>query len=152
MTAQGAHDAGAPRYEHFPHDADIGVRGFGRSPAEAFEQAALAMTAVATRVADIAPERTVDITCEAPDLELLLADWLNAIVYEMGARNMVFGRFEVLINVRIDSVRLEGKAFGETLDASKHEQGVEVKGATYTSLEVAERADGTWVAQCVIDV
>ena len=37
------------RWEHFPHDADVGVRGFGPTPAEAFAQAALALTAVATR-------------------------------------------------------------------------------------------------------
>src|SRR5512139_3851745 len=34
------------RWEHFEHGADIGVRGFGASVAEAFEQAALALTAV----------------------------------------------------------------------------------------------------------
>ena len=36
------------RWEHFPHDADIGVRGIGASKEEAFEQAALALTAVLT--------------------------------------------------------------------------------------------------------
>ena len=35
------------RWEHFEHDADIGVRGIGASKADAFEQAALALTAVA---------------------------------------------------------------------------------------------------------
>jgi SHS2 domain-containing protein len=124
------------------------VRGFGRSPSEAFEQAALAMTAAVTPPEDVAPEREVDVVCEAPDRELLLADWLNALVYEMATRNMVFGRFEV----RIDGGRLEAAAWGETLSPAKHEPGVEVKGATYTCLEVAERPDGTWVAQCVIDV
>ena len=152
----------APRYEHFPHEADVGVRGYGRSLAEAFEQAALAMTAVVTRIGGVAPKRKVDIACEAPDRELLLADWLNAIVYEMATRKMLFGRFEV--RIRDDGLepgaerreaapcRLEGQAWGETLDLVKHEPGVEVKGATYTCLEVAERPDGTWIAQCVIDV
>ena len=32
------------RWEHYPHEADIGVRGYGASLGEAFEQAALAMT------------------------------------------------------------------------------------------------------------
>jgi len=39
------------RWEHFPHEADIGVRGFGATPAEAFEQAALALTAAVTYLA-----------------------------------------------------------------------------------------------------
>ena len=35
-------------WELFPRQADVGVRGFGATEAEAFEQAALAMTAVVT--------------------------------------------------------------------------------------------------------
>ena len=35
-------------WEHFIHGADIGIRGIGRTKAEAFEQAALAMPAVMT--------------------------------------------------------------------------------------------------------
>ena len=38
------------RWEHFSHGSDIGVRGFGHPLEEAFEQAALALTAI---VADI---------------------------------------------------------------------------------------------------
>ena len=34
------------RWEHYEHGADIGVRGFGGTKAEAFEQAGLALTAV----------------------------------------------------------------------------------------------------------
>ena len=30
-----------PSWEHFAHDADIGIRGWGATPAEAFAQAAL---------------------------------------------------------------------------------------------------------------
>jgi tRNA nucleotidyltransferase (CCA-adding enzyme) len=136
------------RYEQFPHDADIGVRGFGRSEAEAFEQAALAMTAAVTDPATVAAEQEVDIDCEAPDSELLLADWLNAIVYEMATRSMLFGRFQV----RIENGRLHGKVWGEQVSGAKHEPGVEIKGATYTSLSVARVPDGGWMAQCVIDV
>ena len=37
---------GMGRWEHFPHGADVGIRGIGSSIAQAFEQAALAMSAV----------------------------------------------------------------------------------------------------------
>ena len=84
------------RWEHFPHDADVGVRGFGATPAAAFEQAALALTAVVTQ-AEVRSLAAVEVKCEAPDLELLLVDWLNTIIYEMAVRNMLFGRFAVAI-------------------------------------------------------
>ena len=92
------------RWEHFPHGADIGVRGFGSTREEAFENAALALTAVLTDPGGVAPRETVEIRCEAPDDELLLVDWLNALVYEMSTRGMIFGTFDV----RIANGRLEG--------------------------------------------
>jgi tRNA nucleotidyltransferase (CCA-adding enzyme) len=135
-------------WEHFPHAADVGVRGYGPSVAVAFEQAALAMTAAITDPARVAATQVVDVSCEAPDYELLLVDWLNALVYEMATRHLCFGRFEV----EIDGNTLRGRAWGEPVDAAKHEPAVEVKGATYTALSVAEQPDGRWLAQCVIDV
>ena len=40
-------------WEHFEHKADIGVRGFGNTLAEAFEQAAVAMTTVVTDISQV---------------------------------------------------------------------------------------------------
>ncbi len=137
-----------PRYEHFSHGADVGVRGLGRSRDEAFVQAALALTAVIVEPGNVVAVETVEIVCEAPDDELLLNDWLNTIVYEMGARQMIFGRFDVAI----EDGRLTGTATGERLDPARHDPAVEVKGATLTSLRVAREPDGAWVAQCVVDV
>ena len=135
------------RWEHYEHGADIGVRGFGASKGEAFEQAALALTAVIAEPAAVRPLERVALECEAPDDELLLAEWLNALVYEMATRRMLFSRFAV----RLEGTRLAAQAWGEPLDAARHHPAVEVKGATYTSLRVAPE-DGEWVAQTVVDV
>lgn len=140
--------ARAPRWEHFEHGADIGVRGVGPTQAQAFEQAALALTAVITDPAGVASRETVDVACEAADHELLFAQWLNAIVYEMAVRRMLFGRYEV----SIEGGRLRARAFGEPVDVARHRPAVEVKGATYTALRVARTDDGGWLAQTVVDV
>jgi SHS2 domain-containing protein len=135
-------------WEHFEHGADIGVRGIGATLAEAFEQAALALTAVLTDPAGVIPRTSVGIRCAAPDDEVLLVDWLNALVYEMATRRMLFGRF----GVTIEGHALAGEAWGEPVDVARHRPAVEVKGATYTALSIARHADGNWVAQCVVDV
>jgi len=135
------------RWEHFPHDADIGLRGFGATPAEAFEQAALALTAIVTN-AEVKPFTPVEVTCEAPDLELLFVDWLNAIIYEMAVRRMLFARFAVTI----EGTRLAAKLWGEPVDVARHAPACEPKGATYTALRVVQEADGSWSAGCVVDV
>jgi SHS2 domain-containing protein len=135
-------------WEHFPHGADIGVRGVGATRGEAFEAAALALTAVVTDPATVAVRTKVEIRCSAPDDELLLVDWLNAVVYEMATRRMLFGRFAI----ELRGHALTARAWGEPLDRERHRPAVEVKGATYTGLSVVRREDGAWVAQCVVDV
>ena len=136
------------RWEHFAHAADIGVRGYGADPGEAFEQAALALSAAITDPALIEPRIAVDIACQAPDDELLLADWLNALIYEMAVRRMLFSRFQV----KLDGRRLQARAWGEPVDAARHQPAVEVKGATYSALRVAREPGSDWLAQCVVDV
>lgn len=136
------------RWEHFSHQADIGVRGYGASLAEAFEQAAVALTAVITDPTGVAAEDAVALECAAPDAELLLAEWLNGLIYEMATRRMVFGRFAVTL----DGTRLRGTAWGEPVEVARHRPAVEVKGATYTALRVARQDDGEWLAQTVVDV
>ena len=135
-------------WEHFPHQADMGVRGFGPTLAVAFEQAAVAMTAVVTDPARVAADIAVEIRCEAPDDELLLVDWLNALILEMAARHLLFSRFEV----SIDAHRLQATAWGEAVDLARHQPAVEIKGATYTELKVRQDETGRWLAQCVVDV
>ncbi len=137
-----------PRWEHFEHQADMGVRGWGRSRDEAFAQVALALVAVSTDLARVAPRERVQVACEATDDEMLLYEWLNAVVYQIATRKMLFGRFKV----ESEGLRLRGEMMGEVVDMGRHQPAVEVKAATVTCLRVAREPDGAWVAQCVVDV
>ena len=130
------------------HVADVGVRGIGPTVAQAFEQAAVAMAAVITDPQTVRPVQAVEISCNAPDPEILLVDWLNALVFEMATRNMLFAHFDVLIK----GGRLSATAHGEKVDVARHRPAAEVKGATFCELEVARDPDGAWHAQCVVDV
>jgi len=135
-------------WSHFPHEADIGLCGFGSTLEDAFEQTALAMTAVVTEPASVRPKTAVRIRCTAPDRELLLVEWLNALIYEMATRSMLFGSYDV----HIDGTRLEATARGEEVSRERHEPAVEIKGATYTALSVRRSDEGLWTATCVVDV
>lgn len=134
-------------WAHFSHDADIGVVGIGPTKAEAFRQSALALTAVVTDPGNVAPVQAVPVMCQAPNDELLLVEWLNALIYEMAVRAMLFGDF----SIEIEGGELRGTAYGEAVDTDRHEPAVEIKGATLTALQVAQGPDG-WRAQCVVDV
>ena len=135
-------------WEHFAHGADIGVRGRGATPEEAFAQAGLALTAVVTDPALVRPVSTVRIRCAVPDRELLFCEWLNTLIFHMATRHMLFSRFDL----RLADGVLEGEIRGEPVDVARHSPAVEVKGATLTELAVRRQADGRWLAQCVLDV
>jgi SHS2 domain-containing protein len=136
------------KWETFPHEADVGVRGIGATLAGAFEGAAMAMTSVICDPAQVQAIEAVPIECSAPDDELLLVDWLNALVYETATRHLLFSRFDV----RIVDHRLTATASGEPVDVARHQPAAEIKGASFCELAVRQRSDGTWLAQCVVDV
>jgi SHS2 domain-containing protein len=137
-----------PHWEHFEHEADIGIRGIASTLDQAFEQTAIAMTAAVTNPDLVSTSKIISIYCEAPDNELLLVNWLNELIYEMSTQGALFSRFEVVI----DDDTLSAIAYGEAVDRQKHQPAVEVKGATFTELRVYQQADSSWVAQCVVDV
>jgi SHS2 domain-containing protein len=136
------------RWEHYPHPADVGIRGFGSSREEAFAQAAIAMTAIVADLDKIEPKEVVEIVCHEDDDELLLFAWLGSLLYEMATRNMLFSRFEI----RRTDDGLNAIAWGEKVDRRKHDPAVEVKAATYADLKVQQDNEGNWIAQCIVDV
>jgi SHS2 domain-containing protein len=124
------------------------VRGYGDSIAEAFANAAVALTSVITDPELVRPLRRLEIRCAGSDREVLFVDWLNQLVAKMAVEQMLFGRFEV----EVEHDELTAEVFGEPIDRKRHAPAAEVKGATFTQLAVARGPDGRWRAQCVVDV
>jgi len=142
-----ARTRGQEAFETFEHEADIGIRGFGSSPEEAFGNAAAALYSVMVDLDLVDQKEFRGVNVSADDREQLLVEWLNALLAVSDIERMVFSRFEV----RIEGNRLAGTAWGEHLERDRHRAHVEVKGATYHQLSVREE-EGRFVAQCVVDV
>lgn len=134
-------------YETFEHEADIGIRGYGETIEEAFAHAAAAMYSVMVDLERVKPREKRTVAVSAGDMELLLVEWLNALLALSDIERMVFSRFEVTI----EGTALAGIAWGELLDRKRHETTVEVKGATLHMLAVEKRGE-RYLAQCVVDV
>jgi SHS2 domain-containing protein len=64
----------AGRWEHFPHEADIDIRRFGATLAEAFEHAALAMSAAICELGAIKVPQCFAIIWQAHDREVLFVE------------------------------------------------------------------------------
>ena len=139
-------------YETFEHKADMGVRGIGESFEQAFEETAKAMFSIMTGLEKVEAENVVEVEANAKDLEALLVEWLNELVFHYSSKNMFFSEFKVEpIEERADGFYLKGTAKGEEIDQKKHERKTEVKAASYSQLKVAEEG-GKFLAQCIVDV
>jgi SHS2 domain-containing protein len=136
------------RWEHFEHDADIGLRAVAATREGLFEAMGEALTAIITEPGAVQRAETITVRCNAPDNALLLVDWLNALIYEMATRGMIFGSWRV----ELEGQALTGFVTGEAVDRLRHQPAVEVKGATYTALSVHQDSKGLWHGQCVVDV
>ena len=139
--------------EHFEHGADVGVRGRGATPAEAFAGAAAALTSLwAADASSIRPQLKRRVVCEAEDLERLLVAFLDELIFLFATRRILLAHLDVEIDAPpAGPARLVARGAGERYDPARHESTVEPKGATVTALRVAPESGG-WVAQCVVDV
>ena len=134
-------------YEFIEHTADVGIRAYGATLDEAFVHAAKGLFDVMTDSSVVAPCERVEVSlAAAPSLEQLLVDWLSELVFLQGARNLVFGKFDV----KITGTSLRAVVWGEEFDLKKHRMGTEVKGVTYHMLEV-HASPPVWV-QVLLDI
>jgi SHS2 domain-containing protein len=138
-------------YKLLPHEADIGVQGIGSTVEEAFEEGAKAMFDVMVEIKKVELKNTVDVECEAYDIEALFVEWLNNLLAKRDIDDMVFSKFEVKIEKKDNRYHLKGKAHGEKLDQEKHKIKTEVKAATYSGLKHEEK-EGKHYMQCVLDI
>ena len=83
-------------YELIDHTADVGVKAYGKSLPEAFENAAKGMFDIITDSSEIESIGQFDINLEAPNIEQLLVDWLSELLYLHSAQNLVFGFFKIM--------------------------------------------------------
>jgi len=120
------------KYDFIEHTADVGIKAYGNSLSEAFENAAVGMFDIITDNSKIKKIGQYNINLESSDLEQLLVDWLSELLFLNTAKNLVFCKFKV----KIQNNTLSAQIFGEEYDTSKHKIGVEIKAVTYHMVEV----------------
>ncbi|HEY31536.1 MAG TPA: archease [Dehalococcoidia bacterium] len=137
----------AKDFELIEHTADVGIMAYGADVKEAFVNTARGMFSLIVELESIREVEHRDIEVTAPDEESLLAAWLNELICLFDAENMLFSRFEIR---EFEDTSLRARAYGETVDSSRHKLKVGIKAATYHMLEV-DRNDGGRV-QVLFDV
>jgi SHS2 domain-containing protein len=121
------------RYEIIEHTADIGLNAYGKDIKEAFSNAAYGMFSIIAELDNVREVETRRIEVNADDIEGLLFEWLNSLLYYFDVEMILFKRFEIL---EFGDTRLVADCRGEKYDASRHKIKNGVKSATYHTLEV----------------
>lgn len=132
--------------------ADIAFEATGKSLEELFVSAAEATTNVMIRdLQQISKCIKKEIRVEAEELDFLLFDFLQEIIYYKDAELLLFGEYSVKIGRENDRFLLNADAIGEELDGQRHELVVDVKAVTMHQFEVKKTEDG-WMARVVLDI
>jgi len=139
-------------FETFEHTADLGLRIRAATLEELFTEAARALFSVVVEEEQtIQPAQRLDLTIPGDDREFLLFDWLRELLYHFDAEHLLLARFEVKLLGNGGLQGLQGSAWGEPLDRSRHELGHEVKAITYHGLRVEQTPEG-WLAEVIVDI
>jgi SHS2 domain-containing protein len=136
------------RYETIEHTADTGIRAFGATEVEAFENAAAGMFSIIADPREVEERDRFTIYVEAEDRETLLVEWLNELLYLLDSKGLLLKRFQI---TELSDTRLSGTVWGEAIDPSRHQLRLEIKAVTYHQLRVIQTADG-WMAEVIFDV
>jgi tRNA nucleotidyltransferase (CCA-adding enzyme) len=138
-------DAG---WEPFDVDADVGVRAWGPTRAEAFAQAALGVLALIVLPDEVEEREHREVRAQAGSPETLLVNWINECLYVHEIEGFVVRRVSVL--GASDTV-VHGILHGEELDIRRHRPGTVVKAATLHQASVVE-LDGRHQVTVIVDV
>lgn len=135
------------RYELFSHPSEQGIRGYGETLEESFQEIAKALQSVMTDIERIEAKEEKEIALESSEKEHLLVKWLNELLYIFDVERKIFKEFEV----SIEGNKLKAKVKGEKFNPDKHEPRTQIKAVTYNELKI-EKRNKEWLTQCVVDV
>lgn len=134
-------------FELLEHPADIGFRARGDTLPGLFATCAEALLSIILDASQTKETNVWTLSVEGIDLESLLVNWLNEVLYFVDAKRVVFARTEVDLSRN----QLHAICHGEKLDPERHPARVVVKAATYHQLRICE-VDGGWTAEVYVDV
>lgn len=141
--------AGPPGYEHFDVEADVGVRAWAPTLADAFAHTALGVFALIVPPEDVAERETREVRAQGDSLETLLVSWINECLYVHEIEGFAVHRVTVTVQ---PAAFVHGVLHGEPIDPARHRLGTVVKAATLHGVAVVDRAGGGHETRLVVDV
>ena len=121
------------RFKLIEHTADMGLKAYGKTLAGAFANAAYGMFSIIAELNRVKEVESRRVEINEKDMESLLFEWLNSLLYYFDVEGFIFKRFNIL---EFGEGHLAAECWGEKYDASRHHIKLGVKSATYHMLQV----------------
>jgi protein archease len=132
--------------------ADIAFEATGCDLPELFRDAADAtMNVMIEKLDAIEPRQTRRIELSSEQIDMLLFDFLQELIFLKDAERLLLRVRDVQIEQKEANFIVKADAAGETLDATRHHQRADVKAVTLHDFSV-ERDNGGWKARVLLDI
>lgn len=138
-------------YEIIEHTADVGLRVFGSTLKELFENAARGMFEIVTGKSpqvSIKEQKTIEVKKQVEDFEELIVYWLSELLYVFNKEDMLFGDFKIS---ELNNNGIIGQAFGEKINPQKTTFQTEIKAVTFHNLKIEKHSKG-FTCNIIFDV
>jgi SHS2 domain-containing protein len=132
--------------------ADIAFEATGRDLPALFVAAGDAtMNVMIDNLDAIESRETRQIELSNDNIEMLLFDFLQELIYFKDAKCLLLRIREVKIDQKDDRYFLKSKVAGEQLDDTRHQQRADVKAVTLHGFST-EKDNGGWKAKVLLDI
>ncbi len=136
----------AERFRLIEHTADTGLIAYGKTLPEAFANAAYGMFSIVTDLDKVKETESREVEVAGNDLQGLLFEWLNRLVYLFDVEMLLLKRFEIS---KFGETVLKATCYGEKFDRSRHEINIGIKSATYHQMKIDKEKN---TVQVIFDI
>jgi len=129
--------------------ADLTIEAKGLTLEEAFRNVALGAFNAMTPLEGVENREVRKIEVESEDLQALLYDFLDDLLFLHDSELLVFSDIDV--RIRENPPRLVAECRGERFSPERHRPGVVVKAVTFHQMKIDKGPDG-WIIRVVFDI
>lgn len=130
-------------YEVINHTADVGIKAWGATLTELFENSAKGMFSVIAKEGRKAQgpkiEKRIDISKNTESFEEILVSWLSELLYIFNMEKIYFEDFKI---ASLNNNRIAADTKGVSLDLYQSDLYTEIKAVTFHNLKIEEDVDG----------
>ena len=138
-------------YKFYDHTADVLFEAEGKDLGELFKACGLATEETQVDLRDVKQKIKKEIRLEKDNIEMLLFDFLQELIFLKDAELLLFSNIKVSIVQKNKNYKLKAALGGEKLDQKKHNLKVDVKAVTLHRFEVKKTSKG-WFARVILDI